>query len=117
MASVMLSRNQETPSMELNQENYQRIHQEYIDRNEFQIQVHIQDTAFSADNVPVDWSECPPSLLTDEDLVRCLLYLSDDMRDRLTRLELLVHRARGKLLYKSLGESLVAIKVTWPGAR
>jgi hypothetical protein len=103
--------------MEFNQENYQNIRQEFLDRNEFQIQVHIQDTAFSPDNVPVDWLECPPSSLADEDLIRCLLYLSDEMRDRLTRLELMVHRAGGKLLYKSLGESLVAIKVTWPSAK
>jgi hypothetical protein len=100
--------------MVFNEQNYPRIRQEYLDRNEFQIQVHIQDTAFCADNVPTDWSVCPPPLLPDEDLVRCLLYLSDEMRDRLTRLELVVHYTGGQLLYKSLGDSLVGVKVTWP---
>lgn len=100
--------------MEFNEENYERIHQAYLGRNEFQIQVPIQYTAFSADNVPPDWSECPPPILADEDLVRCLLCLGDEMRNRLTRLELTVHYTEGKLFYKSLGESLVGIKVTWP---
>ena len=100
--------------MEFNEENYPTIRQGYLDRNEFQMQVHIQDTAFCADNVPTDWSVCPPPLLPDEDLVRCLLYLGDEMRDRLTRLELVIYYTGGKLLYKSLGDSLVGIKVTWP---
>ena len=112
--SVMLSRNQGIRSVELNKANYPTIRQQYLDRNEFEIQVDIQDTAFSADNVPVDWSECRPPFLEDIDLVNCLVHLGDEMRDRLTRLELVVHYAGGKLLYKSLGGTLVGIKVTWP---
>jgi len=114
--SVMLTRNRGILPMEFNEENYQRIRQGYLDRTEFEIQVRIQDTGFSTDNVPVEWSECPLSLLANEDLVRCLLCLGNEMRDRLTRLELVVHYTGGKLLYKSLGQSLVGIKVTWPDA-
>ena len=80
----------------------------------FRYKYTFRDTAFCADNVPTDWSVCPPPLLPDEDLVRCMLYLGDEMRDRLTRLELVVHYTGGQLLYKSLGDSLVGIKVTWP---
>ncbi len=89
--------------MEFNKENYQVIRQGCLDKTEFEIQVRIQDTGFSAENVPGDWSPCPPSRLLDEDLVRCLLYLGDEIRDRLTRLELFVYHAGGMLLYKSLG--------------
>jgi hypothetical protein len=103
-------------SMEFNEANYEVIRQRYLERTEFEIQVRIQDTGYSADNVPAEWSPCQPSLLANEDLVRCLLYLGDEMHDRLTRLELVVHHTGGRLLYKSLGDSIVGIKVTWPNA-
>jgi hypothetical protein len=112
----MLTRAYEILPMEFNEENYQMIRQGYLNKTEFEIRVRIQDTGFSVENVPDDWSPCPPSLLLDEDLVRCLLCLGDEMRDRLTRLELVVHYTGGRLLYKSLGSSMVGIKVTWPNA-
>jgi hypothetical protein len=116
MASVMLTKTHGIISMEFNEANYGVIRQRYLERTEFEIQVRIQDTGYSAENVPAEWSPCQPSLLANEDLVRCLLNLGDEMRDRLTRLELVVHHTGGKLLYKSLGDSIVGIKLTWPDA-
>ena len=55
-------------------------------------------------------------LLTDKDLVYCLLELGDNMRDCLMRLELVVVYTGGKLFYKAQGDSMVGIKVTWPNA-
>ena len=78
--------------------------------------MNIQGAGFSADNVPGEWTSSSPCLLTDKDLVYCLLELGDNMRDRLTRLELVVVYTGGKLFYKAQGDSMVGIKVTWPNA-
>lgn len=100
--------------MLFNTENYAAIKKACEDKKEIEFVADLEITAFSVESVPIDWTSYPPSLLPPEGYAQVMIYASNDIKGALTRLEVVVYLDGGRIMYKSLGNNRVAIKVTWP---
>lgn len=72
-------------------------------------------TIFADSGAPADWTEYPPSILSDDDLVKAKAILATDtsLRGALCRVEQSAHDQGAKVYYKALDDDTVSIKIEW----
>lgn len=104
--------------MLFNKENYPAIKEACEQRHEFEFEARKEDTSFESSTVevPSRWTALSPGTHAPEGYAQIFAQSSNDARGHLTRLELLINLDGGRVFFKSTGENMVAVKVTWPAA-
>lgn len=101
--------------MKFEGKNCQVIRQAVQNKQDIDFEADRSITIFEGSEAPDDWTEYPPSILTDADLAKAKAILATDtsVRGALHRVEQSAHDQGAKVYYKALGDDTVSIKIEW----
>ncbi|WP_155984439.1 MULTISPECIES: hypothetical protein [unclassified Thioalkalivibrio] len=101
--------------MKFEGQNCQVIRQAVQSKQDIEFKADISNTIFADNEAPEDWTEYPPSILSDTDFakVKAVLAIDGSVRAALHRLEQTAHEQGAKVYYKALDGDTVSIKVEW----